>query len=302
MQFLRLSRFMSATIAAPRLRRLVLAFAASCTLALPAAAQDDGTAVIATLNGKPITERDLDMTFSDLQDQLGQVPEEGRRAAALMALIDIRSLATKAEAAGMDQTDEFKDRMAFLRQRALHNTYFRDEIVNKVTDEEVRARYDKEVAATPPENEVRARHILLGTEEEAKAVIAELDAGADFETVAKEKSTGPSGPNGGDLGYFTRGRMVPEFENAAFALDVGAYTETPVHTQFGWHVIKLEDKRLVQPPAFADVEGQIRSVLLRERYFNLLTKLRDEASIDISDPVLKEAFDKASAAQKQSVE
>lgn len=271
--------------------------AASFIWAMPAGAQEEAPAVIGTMNGEPITDRDLDMTFTDLQDQLGQVPAEGRRAAALSALVDIRSLAAKAEAAGLDETEEFKSRLAFLRQRALHNAYFREEVVDKISEEDVRARYDKEVAATPPQNEVRARHILLESEEDAKAVIADLDGGAEFEALAKEKSTGPTGPNGGDLGYFTRGRMVPEFEEAAFALDVGGYTSEPVQTQFGWHVIKLEDKRQVQPPSFAEVEGQIRAVLLRERYFDLLKQLRAEARVEITDPELKEAYEKAGAAQ-----
>jgi len=264
---------------------------------LSAALAQDQNEVLATLNGKPITRQDLDMTLNDLQDQLGQVPAEGRDAAALTALIDIRSLANRAEEAGLDETDDFKSRLEFLRQRALHNAYFKEEVLDKITDEQVRARYDKEVAATPPENEVHARHILVDSEEEAKAIIAELDKGSDFETLAKEKSTGPSGPAGGDLGYFARGRMVPEFEEAAFALDVGAYTKEPVKTQFGWHVIKVEDKRAVQPPAFTEVQDQIRSVLLRERYFDLLNSLRDEAKVEINDPALKEAYDKAMSAQ-----
>jgi peptidyl-prolyl cis-trans isomerase C len=92
--------------------------------------------------------------------------------------------------------------------------------------------------------------------------------------------------------------MVPEFEEAAFSLDVGSYTKEPVQTQFGWHVIKLEDKRQVQPPSFAEVEGQIRAVLLRERYFDLLSTLREEAELEITDPALKEAYEKTSAAQK----
>lgn len=266
--------------------------------ALTSVSAQDQNEVLATLNGEPITRQDLDMTLNDLQEQLGQVPEEGRDAAALTALIDIRSLAKRAEEAGLDETDDFKSRLEFLRQRALHNAYFKAEVLDKISDEEVRARYDKEVAATPPENEVHARHILLESEEEAKAVIAELDKGADFETLAKEKSTGPSGPGGGDLGYFSRGRMVPEFEEAAFALDVGAYTKEPVQTQFGWHVIKVEDKRAVQPPAFAEVENQIRSVVLRERYFDLLNSLRDEADVEISDPALKQAYDEAMSAQQ----
>ncbi|MCI5075285.1 MAG: peptidylprolyl isomerase [Oricola sp.] len=257
----------------------------------------DGDEVLGTVNGQAITRQDLDLTLNDLKDQLGQMPAEQRDGAALTALIDIRALAQKAEEAGLDETDDFKREMEFLRQRALHNAYFVKEVLGKITEDEIRARYDKEIAATPAENEVHARHILLETEDEAKAVIAELDGGADFETLAKEKSTGPSSSSGGDLGYFTRGRMVPEFEEAAFALDVGAYTKEPVKTQFGWHVIKLEDKRAVQPPAFAEVKNQIQSILLQERYFETLGKLREEAEIEITDPALKQAYENATAAQ-----
>jgi peptidyl-prolyl cis-trans isomerase C len=259
-------------------------------------AASDPSKIVATINGEPVTEFDLQMTLADLQNQLGQVPEEGRKAAALTALTDIRMLAAKAEEAGLGETEEFLSRLEFLRQRALHNSYFEQEVVNKVTEDEIRARYDREVAATPPANEVRARHILLESEEEARSVVDQLDGGADFEALAKEKSTGPTGPNGGDLGYFQRGQMVPPFEEATFGLDIGAYTKEPVKTQFGWHVIKLEDRRQLQPPAFSEVEQQIRSVLLRERYFELLTRLRDDASIEISDPELKNAYDNSTAA------
>lgn len=278
------------------LASLVLALSVSAGATGFVSAQETSE-VVGTMDGKPITRQDLDLTLTDLQDQLGQVPPEGRDAAALTALIDIRALAEKAEEAGLDETEDFRSRLEFMRQRALHNAYFRTEVLDKITDEDVRARYDKEIAATSPENEVRARHILLASEEEAKAVIAELDNGADFDTLAKEKSTGPSGPNGGDLGYFARGSMVPEFEEAAFALEVGKYTEEPVQTQFGWHVIKVEDKRAAQPPAFAQVEGQIRSVLVRERYFELLTELRGQADVEITDPTLKAAYDQATSAQ-----
>ena len=278
------------------LASLVLALSVSAGATGFVSAQETSE-VVGTMDGKPITRQDLDLTLTDLQDQLGQVPPEGRDAAALTALIDIRALAEKAEEAGLDETEDFRSRLEFMRQRALHNAYFHTEVLDKITDEDVRARYDKEIAATSPENEVRARHILLASEEEAKAVIAELDNGADFDTLAKEKSTGPSGPNGGDLGYFARGSMVPEFEEAAFALEVGKYTEEPVQTQFGWHVIKVEDKRAAQPPAFAQVEGQIRSVLVRERYFELLTELRGQADVEITDPTLKAAYDQATSAQ-----
>jgi peptidyl-prolyl cis-trans isomerase C len=117
-------------------------------------------------------------------------------------------------------------------------------VVDPVSDADIKARYEQEIAAVPPEEEISARHILLETEEAAKAVIAELDAGKDFAELAKEKSTGPSAAQGGDLGFFTKGRMVPEFEAAAFdALTPGEYGKEPVKTQFGWHVIKVEERR-----------------------------------------------------------
>lgn len=256
----------------------------------------DPDAVIGTIDGREVTNRDIEFAIGDLEDQLGQVPPDQQRFAAMMALIDIELLAGKAESEGVADTEAFTQRLDFLRSRALHNSYFRDQVVETISEADVRSRYDAEIAATPPENEVRARHILVETEEEARAVIADLDGGADFAELAAEKSTGPSGPSGGDLGYFTRGRMVPAFEEAAFALEPGGVTAEPVETQFGWHVIKLEDRRPVQPPPFEQVEAQVRSVLLRERYFELLTALRAEAAIEITDPELKTAYDAAISA------
>ncbi|MEO1747299.1 MAG: peptidylprolyl isomerase, partial [Pseudomonadota bacterium] len=195
----------------------------------PTSAQDntrpDPDSEIAVVAGKPITNRDIEFALTDLQDQLGQVPPAQRRAAALLALIDIRLLAAKADAQGVDDDAIFRQRLEFLRDRALHNEFFNSQVVQSVSDDEVRARYDEEIASRPAENEVNARHILVDTEQEALDVIAELDAGADFAALAQERSTGPSGPQGGDLGYFTRGRMVPEFEEAAFNLRVGEYTK-----------------------------------------------------------------------------
>ena len=167
-----------------------------------------------------------------------------------------------------------------------------------MTDDEVRARYDKQMADTPPVNEVKARHILVKTKEEALEIVKQLDAGGDFEAIAKEKSADPgSGAQGGDLGYFGPGQMVPEFEKAAFALEIGAYTKEPVQSQFGWHVIKVEDKRAQQPPAFDQVKDQIRSVVFREKYFALVKQLRTEAKVDIADPELKKTIDAMNAAQ-----
>ena len=263
----------------------------------PIAAQDganiDPDTQIAIVAGKAITNRDIEFALTDLQDQLGQVPPQQRRAAALLALIDIRLLAAEADEQGVDDGAIFQQRLDFLRDRALHNEFFNAQVVQSVSDDEVRARYDEEIASRPAENEVNARHILVATAEEARAVITALDSGADFATLAQDRSTGPSGPQGGDLGYFTRGRMVPEFEEAAFKLTVGEYTKEPVQTQFGFHVIKVEDARPVQPPPFEQVAGQVQSGILREKYAELLQSLRNETVISISDPDLKAAYDAA---------
>ena len=266
------------------------AAAAMIALATPFAFAQQDT-VVATVNGEPVTETDLTLAMADLNDQFAQLPEEQRRAAALSAVIEIRLLSAEAEKAGLADGEEFARRMALLRQRALHSAYIDKEVAAKVTDEAVRARYDKQIAETPPTNEVRARHIIVETEDEAKAIIAELDAGGDFEAIAKEKSKDGAAAQGGDLGYFTEGRMVPEFEQAAFALNVGDYSKEPVQTQFGWHVIKVEDKRVQQPPAFEQVAEQFRALLLRENYFAKVTELREAAAVEIADPALKAALE-----------
>ncbi len=254
-----------------------------------ALAQDDD--VVATVNGTPITEGEIAIAESDLDPQFSQLPAEQRRTAALSALIEIKLLAAAAEEAGLADGDDFAQRMEFLRMRALHSAYIDSEIASKVTDEAIRARYDQEVANTPPQNEVRARHILVKTKEEAEAIIEQLNDGAEFEALAKEHSTDGSAANGGDLGYFGQGQMVPEFEKAAFALEAGAYSAEPVETQFGFHVVKVEDKRTKQPPAFEQVKEQLRSLVLRETYFDTVKQLREEAEVEIDDPELKKALE-----------
>ncbi len=249
-----------------------------------AAAPDD---VMANVNGEAITEADLDLALKDLEQQLTNVPAERRRAAALSFLIEVKLMSKAAEASAMHENPAFKRRMELLRQRALHTGYVETEIAAKMTDEEVRKRYDLEIANTPPVNEIKARHILVKTKEKALEIIGELDKGGDFTELAKQHSTGPSGPGGGDLGYFGPGQMVPAFEQSAFKLDMGAYTREPVETQFGWHVIFVEDKRARQPPAFEDVQDQIRGVLFREIYAKVVDGLRGDAKIDVVDDTLK---------------
>jgi peptidyl-prolyl cis-trans isomerase C len=275
-------------------RRLAASFGAllvvSLLAAAPAAAQEDK--VVATVNGQTISEADIALAEAELDPQFSQLAPDQKRAAALSALIEIRLMAAEEEKAGVQDTADFKRRMEFLRLRALHSQYVSDQVASAVTPEQVRARYDKEVAAAPAVNEIRASHILVKTEDEAKAIITELDGGGDFEAIAKEKSQDPgSGAAGGDLGFFGPGRMVPEFEQAAMAIEVGQYSKEPVKTQFGWHVIKVTDKRPQQPPAFEQVQGQLRSIMLREKYFAQVAALRGAAKVEISDPELAKAVE-----------
>ena len=268
---------------------LVIGFvvAAIGSFVIAASAQESETKVIARINGMEITEKELALAEADLQQQFAQVPADERRAAVLNALIDIKLLEASAVEAGLDQDENFMARMAFARARALHNQYFQKNGLEVITEDELKARYDAEISQFPSETEISARHILLETEEAAKAVIAELDGGADFAELAKSKSTGPSGPGGGDLGYFGKGRMVPEFETEAFALEKGAYSKEPVKTQFGWHVIKKEDERQTEPPAYEDVKEQIRQILAQEKYLELSKAARQKFAFEILDEELK---------------
>jgi len=247
--------------------------------------------VVAKVGAVEIHESELKLGMAGLDPQLANLPEDQKRVAALSSIIDVKLLAADADKEGLQDTDDFKQRLAFLTDRELHNAYFKKHVVDAVTPEEVKARYDKEVAAIEPQDEIRARHILVKTEEEAKAVIKDLDAGKDFVEIAKEKSTDPNKSEGGDLGYFAKGRMVPEFEAAAFALEKGAYSKEPVKTQFGYHVIKVEDKRKQQPPALDQVEPQVRQLVMRDKYLELLEKAKAAAPVDIQDAALKTAYD-----------
>ena len=238
--------------------------------------------VVATVDGAEIKQADVEFVMQDLAEDLARVPENERRQVAIDILIEMSLLSSAATAEGLDDTEAFRRQTKFLIARTLRNLYFEQKITNTVTDSEIKARFEQELEGVEAEDEIRARHILVNEEAEANAIIQELLAGGDFATLAQEKSTGPSGPNGGDLGFFGKGQMVPEFEAAAFALEQGAFTETPVKTQFGWHVIKVEEKRKRPLPKLEDVQEQIRQLLVRERYAATLEKLRESADVVVS--------------------
>lgn len=264
--------------------------------AVPALAQED--AVVARVGDVEITESELEYAEQEMGERFASVAEDSRRAAILSELIDVKLMGAAAVREGIADSDAFKAQMRFLRDQALRIAHFEKNVVEQVTEADVRARYDAEVASTEPETEVRARHILVKTEEEAKKVIEALDGGGDFAELAKQESTGPSGPQGGDLGFFGKGQMVPEFEAAAFELSDGDYTREPVQTQFGWHVIKREESRDKALPEFEQVQDQFRQLVLRERYVELLEAAREAGSVEILDADLKAKIDAARASEQ----
>jgi peptidyl-prolyl cis-trans isomerase C len=271
------------------------AIAATISFQSVAFAQEDK--VVAKVGKLEIHQSELDLAIQNLDPQLAQLPDDQKQVAALSGAIDIKLLASGALAEGVDKTEDFKKRMSYIGDRELHNAYFRKHVVDATTDAEVKARYDKEIAALPKQQEVKAAHILVKTEDEAKAIIAKLDKGEDFAKLAKENSQDSNKDDGGDLGWFGPGRMVPEFEQAAFGLDKGQYTKTPVKTQFGFHVIKVEDKRDAAPPAFDQVKDQVKQLVMRDKYVALLEKAKAEQKVDITDEALKKGYEDVSKMQ-----
>lgn len=270
------------------LRATLAGFMAAAAFGLvcePVAAQEADD-VLARVGDSEVTEADIAFASQEFAGQLRNVPPNQWRSILTETVVDMEVMANAAREAGIDKEPDFQRQMDFLRMRALRNAYIVREVEDAVTEADVKAAYDKEFENYAGEEEISARHILLESEEDAKAVIAELDGGKDFAELAKEKSTGPSGPGGGDLGYFTKGRMVPEFEEAAFALEKGSHSAEPVQTQFGWHVIKVEDRRKQPVPELSSVEQRIRQDLVRAKYAEVLEKLKSETKIEITDPSL----------------
>jgi peptidyl-prolyl cis-trans isomerase C len=265
--------------------------------AAEAPAAVDPATVVASIGGETITEGDLAFAAEDMAQDLAQMPPEERRAFLVRILIDMKVMSNAARAAGMDQTPLFAQRQKYLEERALRRAYFAEAIAGSITEEAVRAEYDAFASEFVPEDEIRASHILVETEEEANDLKAQIDGGADFVALAKEHSIDPGAANGGDLGFFGRGMMVAPFEEAAFALAEPGAVSAPVQSQFGWHIIKLEEKRQSAPPAFEQVAAQIQNQLLMDTFTAKVDELMSGVTVDIADPELKARFDAQEAAE-----
>lgn len=267
-------------------RRFFPAAIAACALmvASPLAAQDetletyDADTPLVTIGERVITLGDMIRARQELAPQLQSFPDEVIFEGMLQEMIRREVFAAAAVTSGVADQPDIAAELEAARQQILANAYLAQAIEPQLTDETVRARYDELVAEAPQEEEVSARHILVETEETAIEVKAEADGGADFAELAKERSTGPSGPAGGDLGFFTFEDMVPEFAEAAFALQPGEISE-PVQTSFGWHVIKVEERRQVPPPAFEELAQQIARELAQEFATAEVEALTDDVGV-----------------------
>jgi peptidyl-prolyl cis-trans isomerase C len=248
-----------------------------------AQAQAQPDKVIAKVSGVEIRESDLAMAEEDMGQQAQQLEGDAKRDALVGYLADVIIVSKAAEAKKLTEQKEFKNRIAFIRNKLAMEMLLVEEGKAASTDAAMKKVYEEAVQKAGPEQEVRARHILVPTEEEAKAVLAEIKKGTDFAELAKQKSKDPgAAAEGGDLGYFGKAQMVPEFAEVAFKLNKGEVSD-PVKTQFGWHIIKVEDKRNKPVPTFENVKDQIETFVARRAQADYIAKLRLAAKVERLD-------------------
>ena len=234
---------------------------------------------VGTVNGETIYLDEVMQLTEELPDEYRRQPLENYYPNLVAEIANTKLAAKAATDSGLQNNPLVQDAIRIASERILAEAYFATELRKVVTEEEVKAAYDRYVADQDSRDEISARHILVAEEQEAIDLIEKLKGGADFAALAQEFSTGPSGPKGGDLGYFGRGQMVPDFEAAAFALEIGTFSAKPVQTQFGWHVIKLEDKRVAPAPTLDEMRQQIGTGLTQQSLARLIEELRKDAVI-----------------------
>jgi peptidyl-prolyl cis-trans isomerase C len=266
---------------ASMLRLAVIAFFLSSPgAALAQASKADADPVVAKVNGETIRRSDVVEMQKALPAQYRNLPLEQIYPLLLDEMIDIRLATAEARRLKLQDDPEVKKKVARAENQILRETLFDQDVSKVLTDAELRKRYDELVAKMPKQDEIRARHIVVKTKEEAEAIIKQLQAGGDFAAIAKEKSLDGSKGEGGDLGYFTKDAVVPAFWAAAEAMKPGEVSKVPVETEFGWHIIQVEDVRPVQAPPFDSVKEQLYSQLSRQIIAEELQKLREKAKVE----------------------
>lgn len=257
---------------------LLLASPAAVAQVQPLAPASDP--VVARVDGTPIHLSELEEAVRGLPEQFRAMPPQVLYPVMLDQLITQRVLVNAARKLNLQDTPEVRARIRRAEEEALQQALLAREIGPLLTEQALRARYEQDIVSKPQEAEVRARHILVQTETEARQAITALQGGADFATLARERSRGPGAAEGGDLGFFKREEMPEAFAAAAFALEPGQFTTTPVRTQFGWHVIKLEERREEPRPSFEQAEEGLRRAIIEEAATRVVERLRAEASVE----------------------
>ncbi|GAB3127921.1 peptidylprolyl isomerase [Novispirillum itersonii] len=279
---------MSISFSALRGVTLGAAIALSVGFTAPAfAAGAADTTVVATIDGEKITRAELEALKQQMAaqyPQLGQVPLDAVYKGLLDRAIDQRLMEKEARKAKMQNDADVKAQLKDVESELIRRAWLSKTVEKRVTDDKVKAAYDQMIKSTPDEEEVRARHILVETEDKAKELIGKLTGGAKFEDIAKTESKDPGAANGGDLGFFRKGDMVPEFSEAAFGMKAGELSKAPVKTQFGWHIIKVEERRKMQPPKLEDVAAQLRGEVAQAEAAAVIKDLRDKAKVETFNP------------------
>ena len=243
---------------------------------------EEANPVLAKVNGSEIRQSDVALAEEELGPSLAQMDPATKKDNVLSFLIDMKIVAKAAEDKKVENNEDFKRRLAFTRSRLLMDSLLATEGKAATTDDAMKKVYEEASKQITGEQEVHARHILVETEDEAKAVAEELKKGADFAELAKKKSKDPGASDGGDLGFFTKDQMVPEFSTVAFALEPGKISD-PVKSQFGWHIIKVEEKRNRKAPDFEQVKAQIETYVTRKAQAEYVAKLREAAKVERMD-------------------
>ena len=256
---------------------------------------------IAKVNGKTITDTDMKLAEAEIGNDLGSLPEATKRRVLAEFLIENQLFADAAEDQRLGAGQGFDERIQYWRRRALRDAYFDKSVRETISDADARKHYASQVSGLKPEEEVRARHILVESKDKAREIFEKIAHGSDFARLARENSKDPgSKDQGGELGFFKRGQMVPQFEEAAFRLKKGEVGE-PFESQFGWHVVRVDDRRQSAAPPFETVKDRVVASMIHQKAQQIATDLRRKARIEYIDPEIKRSMEseRAGARPKQ---
>ena len=244
------------------------------------ATQAQNIPIVANVNNEDISLETMIHAMNELPPEIQSQPFMSYYEDLLERVIDIKLFAQEGKKMKLDEEPSVRAAIDFVIEKVLMQAFLSKYVQENIKEENLRASYNNFIADETSREEIKASHILIDTESEAIDVINMLNDGDDFAQLAKNKSTGPSGPSGGDLGWFKRGQMVPPFEKAAFSLNKNEITQRPVQTQFGWHVIKVFDKRIPEAPSYENMKSKLIQDLERKIVSKKIQDLRNNALIE----------------------